>query len=192
MKKIVEKTTIREAISWIIALVIITTLLTSCSSSISTVAMIPDLKSMTDIRINKSVRIMEVIGGKESVFSSGFLIESYVTNEEFKKALIATIEKSHIFKAVTDYDGDLDLYVTIKVQDYDRSFSFQVRSRLIVGYKFINKDGRLIWHESYLSEFSPAASPLSNAFTKSREGSIRENLSSFIEGISKRWPNNVD
>ncbi|MGR3310561.1 MAG: hypothetical protein ACUZ77_07265 [Candidatus Brocadiales bacterium] len=170
MKKIDEKTTVREAISWVIALVIITMPITGCG--LSTIAMTPNLKSMSDIRINKSVRIMDVTGGKKR--TSYWAV---VPNEEFKEALIATIEKSNIFKAVTVHDSDLDLYATIKRQD-QLDYGFSTRARLMVGYKFINNDdGRVIWHETYLSEFG------------SYEDGIREQLSFFIEGINKRWPN---
>jgi hypothetical protein len=193
MKKIDEKITIREAILWIIALVIITTPITGCVGP-KTVAMIPDFKSMSDIRINKSVNIMDVTGGKESTYT-----RSFVTNEKFKEALIATIEKSHIFKAVTDHDSDLDLYAMIKTQDQQyptgpgTKNGFSTRSRLIVGYKFINNDdGRVIWHETYQSDFGSAALVGSTRINRACEGSIRENLSFFIEGINKRWPNKVD
>lgn len=180
---------IREAILWVIAFVTISPLITGC---ISTASMIADLKSETDVRINKSVRVVDVTGGQKSVFG----IPMFVSNEEFKEALIASIEKSRAFKAVTDHDSDLDLYATIRAQDQQYPRVWEYRALLIVEYKFVDRnEGRVVWHETYQSEFSSVNSSLPGYISirrtsiEAREGSVRENLSSLIKGIREHWPN---
>ena len=71
-------------------------------------------------------------------------------------------------------------------QNPEAGTALSTRPRLIVGYKFINNDdGCVIWHETYSSECSSSVFNGVTRLNEARAGSIRENLSSFIEGKSK-------
>lgn len=93
-------------------LLAISFLLMSCSGP-SPKWMVPDIKTNYYTRVNKSVRIVEVTGGKEAVFGG----PESITNEQLRGALVSTLAQSKVFRAVeTDGDSDLDLKASIVSQ----------------------------------------------------------------------------
>ena len=173
----------KNSTPYIITLVTLSSFLSGCGLSVK--AMVPDTASLTQKRINKTITIMDVTGGKKPVFGG----PEMVTNELFKKALVAAVEQSGIFKTVTDKGGDLALYASIKTHDQQLPKGLEYRARLIVQYKVLRSvDNYMIWTETYESAFSSVAFSGATRTTRAREGSVRVNLASFIEGISKRLP----
>lgn len=164
----------------LIAFVVLPILSCGCAG-VDPAQLVPELQPRLEPRVNKSVRVLEVTGGREREYGP-----TYVTNAEFRTALITTLEESHLFRGVTTDSGDLDLYATIRSQE--QLPGWELRARLVVSYKFVDRTGRVIWLETYESEAGFIAFGGVTRSNKGREGSVRENLFSLMQGISERWP----
>ena len=150
-------------------------------ASIDPARMVPELQPRSEWKVSSSVKVMEVTGDQKSK------IGIPVNGEQFKKALILALEKSGLFSAVSIDEGDLYLYASIRSQDLSVPGWWFV-AKIVVSYKFIDRAGNVIWLESYESEFSHGFASNKTAEVRSREGSVRENLSSLMQGIRERWP----
>ena len=149
--------------------------------------MVPDIAAQSGRLHNKSVKVMPVNIQPDATHSGMFEIPQ-LSQEQFKRALILTLDKSGLFRKVGDTEGDLQLYASINSQAI-RYVVGEETAVMVISYKFTDDDNNVIWQESYETEFSsvelgtPAA-----RFIKIREGCVRENLSSFIQGVKNRWP----
>lgn len=148
-----------------------------------TARMVPGLPSPPELRVGSSVRVMEVTGGKKPTFGGPELI----TNEQFQRALISTLERSGLFTAVSTDKGDLDFYASIRSQDQKQSRGLQYTARMVVSYKITDHAGNIVWSESYDSESSSVAFAGWTRTVQAREGSVRENLASLVKGLRERW-----
>ena len=161
-------------------------------ASIDPARMVPELQPRSEWKVSSSVKVMEVTSVQKSTFdgvSSNSMLannDMLVNEEQFKKALILALEKSGLFSAVSIDKGDLDLYASIRSQDLSGLGYNTVK--IVVSYKFIDRAGNVIWLESYESEFGSVAFAAKTTHVRAREGSVRENLSSLMQGIRERWP----
>jgi hypothetical protein len=184
MKNTIKKKALLTGFRLLVVFVMLPILTYGCAG-VDRTQLIPETQPRAELRVNKSVRVMEVTGGQET----GFEGPIFVGNEDFKAALITTLEKSHLFRGVTTNSGDLDLYATIRSQErLSMQLGWEYQAKLVVSYKFVDKTGREVWVETYESEFGTVAFLNATRNQESREGSVRENLASLVQGISERWP----
>jgi hypothetical protein len=151
--------------------------------------MVPNLKNEPKWTSDISVKVMDVIieSSQKRLYSHKI---PQLSREEFRVALISTLEKSDLFSDVSTENGDLELHVFIRSYTI-RLIGFQETATITVSYKFIDRDGNIVWNESYESEYSSTdLGYVSARHVKILEGSIKENLSAFIYGIRQRWPRN--
>ncbi len=174
----------RKSILRIVVCLFIGLCLSACG--LNTASMIPDLKPISEGRISQSVTVADVTGARKVPWGG----PAFISNEQFKDVLIATLIKSQIFKAVDSQRGDLTLNATIREQE---QFGFlEARVHLIVEYRFVNKDdGRVVWQETYISEYDFASIIGASRTIGANEGAVRDNVSLLIDGIIKRWPRSV-
>jgi hypothetical protein len=150
--------------------------------SINPARMVPETLPPSAKKFGGSVRVMDVTGGKETTNS----IQKWVTNDQFRQALILALDQSGLFGGVSTDRGDLDLYATINSES--QPMSAQFTATMVVSYKFVNRAGDVVWSASYDSEFSSLSYFPTTRSLHAREGCVRENLSSLIQGITETWP----
>jgi hypothetical protein len=150
--------------------------------SINPARMVPETLPPSAKKFGGSVRVMDVTGGKETTNS----IQKWVTNDQFRQALILALDQSGLFSHVSTDQGDLSLYATIISQD--QRGLMQMTATMIVSYRFIDRADNVVWSASYGSEFSSRSFSATTRTLKAREGCVRENLSSLIQGITATWP----
>ncbi len=62
----------------------------------------------------------------------------------------------------------------------------------IVSYEFVdNNSKKIVWHDTYQSEFGSMALSGATRTVRACEGSVRENLALLLQGINERWPANA-
>src|SRR3989344_406152 len=149
-------------------------------ASIDPARMVPELQPRSEWKVSSSVKVMEGTSVQKST-TGGML----VNEEQLKKGLILALEKSGLFSAVSLDEGDLYLYASIRSQDLS---GMGYTAKIVVSYKFIDRAGNVVWSESYESEASFIAFAAKTTHVRAREGSVRENLSSLMQGIRERWP----
>jgi hypothetical protein len=155
----------------------------SCSS-LKPSRMVPQTSAVSTTKIGGSVRVMDVIGGRETYFGGAQMID----NEQFKKALILALRQSGLFNEVSSDHGEMDLHATIRSQDQKISRGLQYTATMVVTYKFVDRTGNTVWSAAYDSEFSSTAFAGGIRTVRAREGSARENLTSLMQGLREQWP----
>ena len=133
-------------------------------------------ESRTQNWIDKTIAVMDVTGGIGNA------------DKILKEAIIATIDQSKIFKAVTDDGSDLILNASIKMLDSKfNNGGLRQRNHLIARYEIANKsDGRVLWAGTYQSEFTAEAFSGRTRAEEAFNGSIRENLALMLEDLGVR------
>ena len=170
------------------AVLAVISLITWGCASITPEEMTPTPSTTPVTKIGGNVRVMDVTGGKEK-HSGGV---KRISNEQFKAALLLTLQQSGLFDAVsTDY-GDVRAYAVIQSEDPGDSATgfMQFTARMVVTYKFLDNAGNLIWSASYKSEASyrDYSSSAPTKVARACAGAARENLKSLVEGIQREWP----
>ena len=159
--------------------------LTACGcASITPARMVPKPSTTPVTKINASVRVMDVVGGKKSAcFGCAPMIKS----EQFKKALLLALRNSSLFDEVSGDNGDVALQATI--QSEEQAGFLPTTAKLVVTYRFSDRIGKVIWTASYSSEGSSGNLGGAARTVHAHEGSARENLKALIQGIQTQWPN---
>ena len=153
-----------------------------CSGT-SVKQMVPEVEAAAK-NIAGSLRVMKVVGDKEALFGG----PAYVNAEQFREALVLTLKKSGLFGRVELDRGELELHAIVHSQGQKVSRVLQYTGTMVVTYRILDRAGKVVWVESYDTEFSSTAFAGSTRTVRAREGSARENLASFIEGLRKGWP----
>ncbi len=169
---------------WILLLI---PLVTCACASLDPARMAPQPSGTLPTKIDTRIKVMDVSGGRESVFGGPQMIEG----QQYKEALILALERSGLFKDVSSEHGDLNLYTTIRSQDQKVSRGLQYTATMVVTYRFTDAADNLVWSASYDSEFSSTAISGATRTVSAREGSARENLASLVRGIREQWPSNA-
>ncbi len=153
----------------LLALLVIVPIL-ACGCAIDPERMVPNPLPPSAWKVGNSVRVMDVTGGTESFFGGAALIN----NEQFKKALTLALEKSGLFNGVSSEPGNLDLYATIR-SEQQNSVELQYTTKMLVSYKFVDRNKNVVWSASCESEFSSRAFSGATRTLSANEGSAREN-----------------
>lgn len=161
----------------------ITMLLCGCSG-IKPKHMTPKAKPAAGASIGRSIRVVEVSGGRKSVFGGA----DYINDEKFKIALLMTLKNSGLFTSVSEKEGELELRVTMRAQDQLVSRGLQYTARLVVSYEIKDLAGAAVWAQSLESKSSSVAFSGATRTVRAREGSARENLTSFIQELATGLP----
>lgn len=152
-------------------------------AGISPARMAPQAAAAPTVKLG-SVRVMDVTGGRKTHFGGAQMID----DAQFKKALILALQRSGLFNEVSAERGDMDLHAVIRSEDQKVSRGLQYTATMVVTYKFTDRAGNVIWSASFDSEFSSRAFSGATRTARAREGSARENLASFLQGIREQWP----
>lgn len=145
--------------------------------------MIPQPPSPATMSIQRSVRVSQVTGGRRAAFGAAAAVD----DELFERALTRALQESGLFMHVGT-PGDLELRAAIRLQDQRANFSLLYTAILVVSYEFVDNAGRVVWSETYESQFSANDFAGSTRTVRAREGATRENLAAMLNGIRNNWP----
>lgn len=146
--------------------------------------MTPKTKPAAGAAIGKSIRVVEVSGGRKSTFGGA----DYINDEKFKAALLMTLKNSGLFTSVSEKEGDLELRAIMRAQDQITSRGLQYTARMVVSYEVKDRAGAAVWAQSFESKSSSTAFAGGTRTVRAREGSARENLTSFIQELATGFP----
>lgn len=168
----------------LLALVSVVTFIACACKSLDPEDMVPSLSAQSAVAVSKSVRVMDVLRLDNSTSRWVPKVES----EQFKKALILSLQKSGLFNEVSSDLGDLKLYATIRAQGA-RQRGIATEATMTVSYLFLDRADNIVWQSSYGSEASSVAFAGHIRHVNALEGCTRENLRALIQGIREDWPN---
>lgn len=166
-----------------LACLLVSVAVSGCAS-LDSARMVPDASAGPSRKIPLRVRVAEVSAEQKSRFGGPALIDSAV----MQGAAIAALSRSGIFTGVSANEGDVDLVVSVLSQDQKDSSITHYTARMLVAYKFVAKDGRTLWSETYDTTASSTALGGATRTVEAREGAVRENLAAMIQGVKARWP----
>ncbi len=145
--------------------------------------MVPESTNTTGKRFEQSLKIVEPIGGRKSVFA----VQDYVENQEMHETLMGAFEKANLFASVTD-SGSADLELHTEIIEVAPSGGFNMTFAFVTQYWLVDPtSGEEIWrkginarNEERLSEtWSGSARAV-----KALEGAVRDNISRLIEALA--------
>lgn len=152
--------------------------------SLDVARMTPDVGPGPSRKIPLRVRVAEVSAEQKSRFGGPALIDQ----QTLSAAVVAALDRSGLFAGVSPSQGDIDLVVSVLSQDQKDLSITHYTARMLVAYKFLAKDGKVIWSETYDTSASSTALGGATRTLQAREGAVRENLAALIEGVKARWP----
>jgi hypothetical protein len=152
-----------------------------CGVSID--AMVPDSPPGNYRHINESLTVADVT----SSYKPNFTDLPPVSSEEFKGALTKALETSNLFASAKGSNADLILYAAIRGQTYNELIGQGHRTSIVVEYRIVRTSSQqAVWDETYESQSGSTALG-ARGFYHSQEGSVRQNLAAFLQGISDGW-----
>ncbi len=165
-----------------VLLAVVALILAGCGG-IEVKDMVPESTDTGGKRFEQSLKIVEPIGGRKSVFG----VQDYVENGEMHGALMGAFEKANLFASVTD-SGTADLELHTEIIEVAPSGGMNMTFAFVTQYWLVDpKTGDEIWrkgvnarNEEKLSEtWSGAARAV-----KALEGAVRDNISRLIEALA--------
>ena len=166
-----------------LACLVVCVVLSGCAS-LDMARMVPDTSAGPSRKIPLRVRVAEVTADQKSRFGGPALIDG----AGMQGAVVAALLRSGIFPGVSAKEGDVDLVVSVLSQDQKDLSITHYTARMLVAYKFVAKDGRTLWSETYDTTASSTALGGATRTLEAREGAVRENLAAMIQGVKARWP----
>lgn len=167
------------------ALIALLILLASAGcGSLDVARMVPDTSAGASRKIPLRVRVADVTADQKSRFGGPALVD----RAGMQAAVISALNKSGLFSGASASEGDIDLVVSVLSQDQKDLSITHYTARMLVAYKFVGKDGRSLWSETYDTTASSTALGGASRTIEAREGAIRENLAAMIQGVKARWP----
>ena len=166
-----------------IAILIIVSIIVGCAG-ISPQKLIPDTNPAPTNRFDKTIRVLDVRGRAHKKYFGG---QEWVSNQEYKEALVATLKKSNLFKEVrTDKESDYELHTEI-IAHGQGDHGLDYTSTMVVEYRIVDaKTQKEVWRKGFNSrhevKFSEAFSGATRT-TKAQEGSVRKNLSQLVNSL---------
>lgn len=157
-------------------------LLSGCS--IQSAGLTPPELPAAERRIEKTLKIMPVAGGRKSSFGR----EAYITNEKYHSALLETMKKSALFRdTVTSGDADLELFseiITITTESgLSPTYAIVVQYWLVdpstgeeIWRKGINTRHQVMWNDHFAG---------ATRIIKAVEGATQKNLTQLTQGLAE-------
>jgi hypothetical protein len=139
------------------------------------------VSSVSDTPFKGALAVKQVNGGEET----NPLWTSEVGNAEFREAFRGSILQSGLL-APTSLEEKYDVYATLAALDQPL-FGLDLKVTSRVDYRVIERDGLKTWFDdsvvsSYTATFSDAAFAIQR-LRLANEGSIRENITAFIQRL---------
>ena len=175
----------------IVVAVTIAGLATGCVATVSPELMVPKLSARPAARIDKTVAVAKVTGGKEPSLSLEPMEAMTIGNEQFEAALIEALNASALFRSVLRVGtSDYQLTAHIVSQQPQRAGYLTVTSSLIVNYRLRETgSGREVWRETIISqETAEGRWGTTDDIKKSLAGAAQRNLAEMIEKLSGGVP----
>lgn len=163
-------------------LAMLTLLLTGCA--IKTDGLVPDPPVGVETRLDSSVRVMPVAGGRSSSFGR----EAYITNEQYREALYRTLADAGLFREVV-LDGSADWQLHSEIITITTEGGVSPLYAIVVQYWLVDpRSGEEIWrkgintrHQVKWNEAFAGATRIIRAV----EGSTKKNLSQLVIALSR-------
>ena len=162
-------------------LVILAPVLVACS--IKTEGLIPDQPIITGRQIDKTVKVMEVEGGHASKFGR----EAYITNEQYRDALLQTLMDANIFSGVVN-SGNADWNLHSEIITITTEAGISPTYAIVVQYwlvdqqtgeefwrKGINTRHHVNWNEAFAG---------GTRIIMAVEGATKKNLTQLVQALS--------
>ena len=128
---------------------------------------------------------VEVTGGKATETTG----KPQISNEEFARALVESINKSQLFSKVVEGPGGNYLLTAQMFNLEQPSFGLTYVVKMEVGWTLKRADtGKTVWQESIQSEFTATVSDAFAAVTRlhlATEGAARNNIAAGLAKISQ-------
>lgn len=159
--------------------------LTSCSGLNSKNMVAQPDSSLTSNNTGQSIAKIEIRGEKEEVFGG----PAFAKKEQIIEAARTTLRQSGLFNSVDEGLGELTLHIIVRSQNQRHSMMLEYTAITTITYRFAQPNGDVVWTKTYETEFSSHAFSGATRTVEAREGSVRENLASLIDGISTSWKN---
>ncbi|MCB1802025.1 MAG: hypothetical protein KDI82_10100 [Gammaproteobacteria bacterium] len=164
---------------------VVTLLLTGCS--IKTDGLVPDHPVAVTTRIDSSVEVMPVQGGRASSFGR----EAYITNAQYRDALYRALSDARLFREVT-LDGPADWQLHSEIITISTEGGVSPLYAIVVQYWIVDPaSGTEIWrkgintrHQVKWNEAFAGATRIIRAV----EGATKKNLTGLIEALSREAP----
>jgi len=163
-------------------------LLISCAG-LDGVRMAPHFEQppINSFHIDDSIISITVKGEKEEIFSG----PAYAKKEQIQQALRIGLRNANIFNSVDEGKGTLNLTAIVRSQSQSASLMLEYRAKLTVSYRITDTTDKIVWFKTFESEFSSHAFSGATRTVEAREGSVRENLKSFINGLKTSWETQI-
>ncbi len=180
--------------SGLVALAMIAGLAGGCATRVSSELMVPTLPARSASGIEKTVTVAPVTGGAEANKVVVELMDQVnIGDEEFRAALIKTLEASGLFRSVLGAGtGDYQLVAHIVSQQPQRAGFLTVTSSFVGNYR-IREPGsdRDAWSETIITHATEEGAPFSEgvpgAMKKSLGKAAQQNLAEMVEQLSKSF-----
>lgn len=142
-------------------------------------------QSVTISNTGQSIADIEIRGEREEVFGG----PAFATKEQILDAARVTLRNSGLFNSVDEGQGSLTLHIIVRSQNQTHTTMLEYTGIITITYRFADTHGDVVWFKTYETEFSSHAFSGATRTVEAREGSVRENLASLIEGINSSWTN---
>lgn len=165
-------------------LLLIALLLPLAGCGIKTDGLIPDPPVAVTTPIDKTVRVMPVLGGRGSTFGR----EAYITNEQYREALFRTLQDAALFRGVTQ-SGDAELQLHSEIITITTEGGTSPLYAIVVQYWLVDpRAGDEIWrkgintrHQVQWNEAFAGATRIIRAV----EGATKKNLTRLVKALQQ-------
>ena len=151
--------------------------------SIQSAGLVPPELPPFEQKIEKTLKVMPVLGGRGSTFGR----EAYITNEQYRTALFETLSKSELFRSTVESgDADLELHseiITITTESgLSPMYAIVVQYWLVdpasneeVWRKGINTRHQVMWNDHFAG---------ATRIIKAVEGATQKNLTQLTQELA--------
>ena len=151
--------------------------------SIKTEGLIPDRPVETTRKIDKTVKVMPVQGGRASTFGR----EAYITNEQYHEALRQTLVDARLFSRVVE-SGNADLNLHSEIITITTEAGTSPTYAIVVQYWLVDpRTGEEIWRKGINTRHHVKWNEAFAGGTRiimAVEGATKKNLTRLVQALS--------
>jgi len=168
---------------WRLCIALIGTTLAGCAG-LSVDRMLPTDPPAATPRVDRTLRVASVTGGRSPDFGG----PAVVSSEMMREALLAALRRSNLFRGVdAERPGDYDLHAQIHDQTQNAD-SLDYVATLGVRYRLVDtRSGAEVWRRDLNSRYLVAVSSALSGATRTvtaREQSLRDNLTRLVKDLA--------
>ena len=168
----------------VVGAVLATLALLQTGCAIKTDGLVPDPPVGVETRLDSSVRVMPVAGGRPSSFGR----EAYITNAQYREALYRTLVDAGLFREVV-LDGDTDWQLHSEIITITTEGGVSPLYAIVVQYWLVDpRSGDEVWrkgintrHQVKWNEAFAGATRIIRAV----EGATKKNLTQLVTELSR-------